>query len=252
MKGIVWGLFKWFHGFSELNFCPSHDTWQVLESKGIENLRIWSRGIDTSAFNPNYKNLNIRADLNAEDKTIFLYVGRLAPEKDLDILMESIDIVNSSHVDKVQFILVGDGPYAQQMKEHSFDNVEFTGYLKGRELSAMYASSDVFVFPSSTETFGNVVLEAMASGLPVIAVNSGGVKENVIHNFNGLMCPPRDAISLATAIIKLAEEKQFIESLTANAREHVATKSWSYVFDQLVSDYCSVLAKTRSKLSQTA
>lgn len=252
LEGIVWGLFKWFHGFSKLNLCPSHDTWQVLESKGIENLRIWSRGIDLSTFNPNYRSLSVRYHLNAEDKLIFLYVGRLAPEKDLDILMESIGIVNSTHADKIQFVFVGDGPYAQEMKEHSYNNVEFTGYLKGRELSTLYASSDVFVFPSSTETFGNVVLEAMASGLPVIAVNSGGVKENVINNYNGLMCPPRDAFCLAEAIIKLAEEKQFIESLTANAIAHVATKSWYSIFDQLVSDYRSVIEKSQTKLSQTA
>ena len=252
LEGVVWGLFKWFHGFSELNFCPSHDTLQVLEDKGIENLRIWSRGIDTSTFSPNYKDMNIRYRLKAEDKIIFLYVGRLAAEKDLDILMESIGIVNFSHSDKVQFVFVGDGPYAKQMKERSFDNVKFTGYLKGRELSAMYASCDVFVFPSGTETFGNVVLEAMASGLPVIAVNSGGVKDNVKNGYNGLMCPPRDATSLAGAIIKLAEDKQFIESLAANAREHAATKSWSYIFDQLVSDYSSVLENSQTKLSQTA
>ncbi|KJS90102.1 glycosyltransferase, partial [Desulfosporosinus sp. BICA1-9] len=101
-------------------------------------------------------------------------------------------------------------------------------------------------------TFGNVVLEAMASGLPVIAVNSGGVKDNVKNGYNGLMCPPRDATSLAGAIIKLAEDKQFIESLAANAREHAATKSWSYIFDQLVSDYSSVLENSQTKLSQTA
>jgi len=252
LEGIVWGLFKWFHGFSELNFCPSYDTWEVLKSKGIENLRIWSRGIDTSTFSPNYRSMNIRYHLNAEDKIIFLYVGRLAAEKDLDILMESIDIVNSSHADKVQFVFVGDGPYAKQMKEHSNDNVVFTGYLKGPELSTIYASSDVFVFPSSTETFGNVVLEAMTSELPVIAVNSGGVKDNVINDYNGLMCPPRNAISLAEAIIKLAESKQLIESLATNAREHAGTKSWSYIFDQLVRDYSSVLEKNQTKLSQTA
>jgi len=252
LEGVVWGLFKWFHGFSELNFCPSHDTWEVLKSKGIENLRIWSRGIDTSTFSPNYKDRNIRYRLKAEDKIIFLYVGRLAAEKDLDIIMESIGIVNSSHADKVQFVFVGDGPYAKQMKERSYDNVVFTGYLKGQELSAIYASSDVFVFPSGTETFGNVVLEAMASGLPVIAVNSGGVKDNVINGHNGLMCPPRNVSGLADAIIKMAEDKQFIESLGTNAREHAATKSWSHIFDQLVSDYSSVLEKSQTKMSQIA
>ena len=252
LEEIIWGFLKWFHGFSKLNLCPSQDTLKVLESKGIENLRIWSRGIDRDKFNPNQRSLNIRYRLKAEDKIIFLYVGRMAAEKDLDILLDSIDIVNSNYADKAQFVFVGDGPYAKSIKERSYDNVVFTGYLKDQELSAIYASSDVFIFPSSTETFGNVVLEAMASGLPVIAVNSGGVKENVFNDYNGLMCTPRDTVSFAKAIIRLIEDTQLRESLAANAREHSAMKSWSRIFDQLVTDYGTVLEKNSNKFSETA
>lgn len=252
LEGVVWGLFKWFHGFSEINFCPSQDTLEVLQSKGLKNLKIWSRGIDTGNFNPNLRSMRIRYSLKAEDKLIFLYVGRLAAEKDLDILLESINIVNSSHAEKVQFVFVGDGPYANQLKDRSYENVVFTGYLKGMDLSAMYASSDVFAFPSSTETFGNVVLEAMASGLPVIAVNSGGVKDNVFHEYNGLMCRPRDTSSFAQSIIRLIEDKQLIQTLGAHAREHAATRSWDSVFGQLVSDYQSVVENNQNKLSKIA
>ncbi len=252
LEEIIWGFFKWFHGFSKLNFCPSQDTMQVLKSKGIDNLRIWSRGIDIAKFNPNLRNLDIRYRLGAENKLIFLYVGRMAAEKDLDILMESIDVVNSDYADKVQFVFVGDGPYAKSVKECPHDNVVFTGYLKGRELSEIYASSDVFVFPSSTETFGNVVLEAMASGLPVITVNSGGVKESVVNEYNGLMCIPRDSGSFTKAIVRLIEDKKLKETLSTNAREYSTTKSWNRIFDQLLFDYYSVLEKGSGQLSITA
>lgn len=252
LEDIIWGFFKWFHGFSKLNLCPSQDTLKVLEAKGIENLSIWSRGIDRDKFNPNQRSLNLRYRLEANDKIVFLYVGRMAAEKDLDILLDSIDIVNSRYGDKAQFVFVGDGPYAKSIKERSYDNVVFTGYLKNKELSEMYASADVFVFPSSTETFGNVVLEAMASGLPVIAVNSGGVKENVFNDYNGLMCTPRDTESFAKAIIRLIEDQQLKETLAANAREHSAVKSWSRIFDQLVLDYSLVQEKSSNRFSKTA
>ncbi len=252
LEGFVWGLFRWFHGFSQINFCPSQDTLQVLAGKGLKNLRIWSRGIDTLRFSPDLRSWDVRKRLKAEDKLIFLYVGRLAAEKDLDIFMESIEIVNSSCAEKVQFVFVGDGPYAALMKERARENVVFTGYLKGRELATMYASCDAFAFPSSTETFGNVVLEAMASGLPVIAVNSGGVKDNVLHEYNGLMCPPRDANSFAQAIIRLAENQQLIRTLAANAREHAATQSWSRIFDQLLLDYQSVIETSQREAQEIA
>jgi glycosyltransferase involved in cell wall biosynthesis len=252
LENLVWGFFKWFHGFSRLNLCPSQDTLEILESKGLESLRIWSRGVDRDKFNPNQRKPDIRYRLKAKDKLIFLYVGRMAAEKDLDILLDSINVVNSNYAEQAQFVFVGDGPYAKSIKERSYANVILTGYLKDRELSAMYASSDVFVFPSSTETFGNVVLEAMASGLPVIAVNSGGVKENVFHDYNGLMCAPRDTEGFAKAIIRLIEDKQLQMTLAANALEHSASKSWSRIFDQLLIDYGEVLEKSSNQFSKTA
>jgi glycosyltransferase involved in cell wall biosynthesis len=120
--------------------------------------------------------------------------------------------------------------------------------MQGQELSALYASCDAFVFPSSTETFGNVVLEAMASGLPVITVNSGGVIDNVFDGQNGLLCEARDAVSLAAGITKLADDSRLREILASNAQAHAATKSWSSIFDQLVRDYDFVLEKNRANL----
>ncbi|OGO80582.1 MAG: glycosyl transferase family 1, partial [Clostridiales bacterium GWC2_40_7] len=181
----LWNYFKWFHRLSAINFCPSVDTLKTLESKGIENLKIWSRGIDTDRFNPICRDEILRQKLGAGERKIFLYVGRLAIEKDLDILMLSIDKINNIYPGKAQFVLTGDGPHAGSLKDAAPENVVFPGYLRGKELAAMYASCDAFVFPSSTETFGNVILEAMASGLPVITVDSGGVKDSMLHNYNG-------------------------------------------------------------------
>ncbi len=248
----VWGLFKWFHGFGTINFCPSQDTLQVLASKGIENLSIWARGVDTEKYNPSRRSPAVREQLKSKNKISFLYVGRLAAEKDLDILMNAIDRVNSCYAGQVQFVFVGDGPLAKSMKDRAQDNVVFTGYLRNEELSAVYASCDVFVFPSSTETFGNVVLEAMASGLPVIAVNAGGVKDNVFHEYNGLICVPRDADSLAEAIVQVAKDKKLRDTLTANALSYAEMKSWNKIFDQLVASYAKVLQQAKLNVTKTA
>lgn len=175
----LWNFFKWFHGFSAVNFCPSEETLKTLKSKGIENLKIWSKGIEMEKFNPLHRDELLRLSRGDEKRKNFLYVGRLVAEKDLDIFMQSIDKINRIHPGKARFVLVGDGLHTKSLMHMATENVLFPGYLKGRELAAMYASCDAFVFPSSTETFGNVVLEAMASDLPVITVDSGGVKESI-------------------------------------------------------------------------
>lgn len=252
IEDIIWNYFRWFHSFCRINFCPSQDTMETLSNKGIENLKIWSRGIDTNTFNPFYRDLNLRKKLNSRDKISFLYAGRLAAEKDLDILSQSIKNIVNIYPGRARFILVGDGPLACSLRDNLGEDVIFTGYLKGRELSAMYASADVFVFPSSTETLGNVVLEAMASGLPVVAVNSGGVKENVIHNYNGILCKPRDVESFTCGISEFLNNTALISSIGANARQYTLTKTWNKIFDKLISDYYSAFETKADKLIKTA
>jgi glycosyltransferase involved in cell wall biosynthesis len=237
LNNLIWSFFKWFHNSCSINFCPSLDTSQMLKSKGIKNVKLWSRGIDTDIFNPTRRSEDLRNSFNAEGKITFLYVGRLAPEKDLDILMESIRQINYLYPDKAQFVIAGDGPSAAQLRRSAPGNVIFTGYLKGEKLSSLYASCDVFAFPSSTETFGNVVLEAMASGLPVVAVNSGGVKDSIINGYNGFLCNPRDTKNFTDAVSRFIDDKTLINKMSSNAREYTIKKSWNSIYDQLVSDY---------------
>jgi glycosyltransferase involved in cell wall biosynthesis len=241
----IWNYFRWFHNFCEINFCPSTDTMKELDDKGFKNTRIWSRGIDIEKFNPVFKNTSIREKFDALDKMIFLYVGRVAAEKDLDILLECMNEINALHPGKACFIITGDGPYAGHMKKNSPANTHFTGYLKGVELAEIYASSDVFAFPSSTETFGNVVLEAMASGLPVIAANEGGVTDSIRHGFNGFLCEARNALDFTKAMERFINNPYLIESMGAAAREHILNKSWDNIFDGLMGDYQEIISKVQ-------
>lgn len=252
LEDTIWGFFKWFHNFSQVNFCPSKDTFEVLKQKGIRNLKIWSRGVDTEKYNPIHKNESLRKELGLGSEKLFLYVGRVSAEKDLDILMESIKRIYNTYPGKASFIITGDGPLLSDLKASAPKNVVFTGYRGGNDLASLYASCDAFVFPSSTETFGNVVLEALASGLPVIGVNSGGVKDSIKHNHNGILCAPRDIESFSNGILRLIEEDSLLSSLSYNAREYTLKKSWDHIFKTLISDYEEVLLQNTVQINKLA
>lgn len=236
----LWAFFKIFHNQFITNFCPSQDTLNSLANHGIENLAIWSRGIDTQTFSPLKRSAYFYDQFRrrSHDKKIkCLYAGRIALEKDLDILFESIQLVNQTHQQQVEFFIVGDGPERLRLQESAPDNVYFTGFLSGNQLTAAYASADLFTFASSTETLGNVVLEAMASALPVIAVSAGGILDNVVSDYNGILCPPRDAQSFSQAIVGLVDDPAKRQQLAKQALDSVQTKTWDYVFKQLFADY---------------
>lgn len=237
LEDAVWNYFRWFHNFCSINFCPSTDTVRLLDEKGVMNLRIWSRGIDTDKFDPALRNDDFRGRFDAGDKMLFLYVGRVAAEKDLDILLECMNNINSFYPGKASFVITGDGPYLAHMKKNSPPNACFTGYLKGRELAEAYASADVFLFPSSTETFGNVVLEAMASGLPVIVADAGGVKDSVRDDDDGFLCQARSVIGFTQAMEKFIKDPGLAASMGARARQHTLSKSWDNIFAGLLGDY---------------
>lgn len=244
----VWKYMRWFHNQCLINYCPSQATLKLLEKKKIRNLDIWGRGIDTVLFNPQKRDFMYRDHVGAAGKTLLLYVGRIAPEKDLDILMESLRTLNAANRE-VHLVITGDGPQADVLKREAPPNVTFTGYLHGEDLAAVYASCDIFVFPSTTETYGNVVLEAMASGLPVVGAYSGGVKENLINRFNGLTCRPRNAGDMAAAVMELIENEGLRKSLASQARSYSLTKSWENVFNRLIEGYFQALASRKKLIS---
>lgn len=236
----LWAFFKNFHNQFITNFCPSQDTLATLSKQGIGNLAIWSRGIDTQTFSPLKRNAYFYDQFRrrrGHKKIKCLYTGRVALEKDLDILLESIAIVNQDHQQQVEFFIVGDGPERKHLQENAPNNVYFTGFLSGSQLTAAYASADIFTFPSSTETLGNVVLEAMASGLPIIAVSAGGILDNVVSGYNGLLSAPRDVDAFSRSLITLIDDCDKREQLAKQALESVQTKTWNYVFKQLFTDY---------------
>ena len=245
----AWKYLRWFHNRCLINYCPSESSMRLLEGKGIKNLDIWGRGVDNTFFSPEKRRLSFRTRAEvARNGTLLLYVGRLAPEKELDILIGAYCILRKEYRD-INLVITGGGPMAAKLMREAPSEVIFTGYLDGEELAAAYASSDIFVFPSTTETYGNVLLEAMSSGLPVVAPNSGGVMENLVHRYNGLACRPHSVGDMAEAVVLLKENPGLRRTLAEQARAHALTRSWDSVFDRLAEGYYGVVSESARKCS---
>ncbi|MFV0413564.1 MAG: nucleotide sugar dehydrogenase, partial [Oscillospiraceae bacterium] len=242
LNKAIWGYLKWFHGFAEMNLCPSEHTLNELAERGFSGLGVWSRGVDAECFHPGRRSEAVRAALGGAGKTIYLYVGRIAAEKGLDTLAESIRSLNAAHQNETLFVFTGEGPYLSEMARMEIPNAVFTGAKYGEELAEIYASSDVFVFPSGTETFGNVMLEAMACGLPGICVNSGGVTDFTTHGQNALVCQYRSTAALAEAMEQMLNPA-LRSHIRLGALQTAGQRSWDAIFERLVAQYSAAVRK---------
>ena len=243
LKQVIWNYMKWFHTQNELTLCPSIAAQKLLHNNDIHNTKIFSRGIDFKNFHPMYRSHPLRDHFGISDKITFLYVGRVSYEKDLDTLSESYEIIRKKYHNQVSMIITGDGPYLKKCKQMFPADTIFTGFLKGKDLSQIYASCDIFVCPSSTETFGNVILEAMASGLPVIGADAGGVGEIIQNEVTGLKFSERNAEALAKCMSELVEDLDLRDYLSLNGREFATNRSWNKIFDGLIDIYHEIIAK---------
>jgi glycosyltransferase involved in cell wall biosynthesis len=232
-----WKYFKWFHNKCDRNFCPSKATVNLLKEQGFANPAIWERGIETDRYSPSYRSTELRKSMGIDNKIVFSYVGRVSPEKDLHLFIKTAKRLNEKYMDKVHFLMVGDGPSLKDLKDSAPSNVTFTGFLRGEELSRIYASSDVFLFTSPTETLGFVILEAMASGLAIVSCNSGGITDNLINGYNGLACHEKNEDEFYLASEKLINDEILRLTLAKNAREYALNKSWNNTFDKLLENY---------------
>lgn len=199
---------------------PSRSMCERVEQFNVytDRIHLLQRGVETSRFKPTAYDGNMwrRYGLNGDPK--LLYVGRISKEKGLDMLIDAYQQVKSRSV-RAELVLVGDGPYRAELADKTVDpNVHFLGYQTGEELTKLYASADVFVFPSATDTFGNVVLEAQASGLPAVVVNRGGPANQVISDLNGFVVGVDDSERMAEAIARLVLDEELRQAMGAAAR----------------------------------
>ena len=246
---VRWGLricyrplvrfFRWMHNRADLNLCPSTVTQRELLAHGYRRVQVWTRGVDSHLFDPRHRDAHWRQRLTGgeADKPLLLYVGRLSPEKRVDWLVPVLDALPDARL-----AVVGDGPARPQL-ERQFGRraVHFTGYLSGTDLAAAYASADVFVFPAANETLGNVVLEAMASGLPVVAARSGGLLDHVIDGETGYLFEAESQDGLVQAVRRLVENPARAHALGMSGRARILHQSWEQVLDGLIAQYTTLI-----------
>ncbi|WP_445489235.1 glycosyltransferase family 4 protein [Niallia sp. 03133] len=242
---LLWKYLKWFHHSTERIFVPSKETLEKLQSQGFDSLKIWGRGIDCQQFKP-IKNARdyIKNKYHIKEKYILLYVGRLAPEKDLKTLSAIIEKMPVKINQNIHWLMAGDGPNMKEWKEKSIaqKNITMTGYIRGEELARIYAGADLFVYPSYTETFGNVVLESLACGTPAIVADEGGVAEIVEDNKTGIICKKENADDFIHAINYFLINDEERLKMGMEARTYALTKSWDFILDCLLVDYREIIA----------
>jgi phosphatidylinositol alpha 1,6-mannosyltransferase len=183
----MWRYIRWLYSQCDAVIVPSKTTLRELEFAGVPNLVHIPHGVNTEGFSPKHRSVEWRRSIGADGRLILAFAGRLVWEKNLMALVEASKLIQDK--DAVKFVFIGDGPALSKMKE-LMPEAHFTGFLKDEQLRVAYASSDIFVFPSLTETFGNVTVEAMASGLPALCARAGGACDFVQSGVNGLLVDP--------------------------------------------------------------
>ena len=247
LEPLLWELLKAAHNQAILNLCTSTAMVSELSEKGIQHTALWQRGVDTDVFRPDLRCDAMRRRLLGkydDQGALLIYVGRLSAEKQIERIKPVLEALP-----KTRLALVGDGPHRQQL-EKTFENTAttFVGYLCGEELASAYASGDAFLFPSSTETLGLVLLEAMAAGCPVVGANRGGIPDIITDEKNGCLYDPdgtdQGAKSLINATNKLLGNDLERQTMRKAAREEAERWGWSSATEQLRGYYRQVLEKS--------
>ena len=212
------------HNRAKINLCTSEAAMDYLLEEGIKRVRLWPQGVDARRFHPDNASKRWRERLSGghPSERVLLYVGRLAPEKGIERLKTILERVPGTRL-----AIVGDGPARRDLeREFARTPTVFTGVLQGEDLAAAYASADAFLFPSTTDTLGLAMIEALASGLPIVAASSGASREVVSEGENGLLYEADSALSLVAAVSRLFSEDGLHQALARRARKSVEWRDW--------------------------
>jgi glycosyltransferase involved in cell wall biosynthesis len=232
----VWAYRRMLHNACDATLCPSPSTARELRGQGFERVDLWPRGVDATLFHPARRSLAWRRSITGDERRpIALSVGRLSHEKNLGVLIEAWNALQGRDA---HLVIVGDGPARGDLERTlAGPTVTFTGYLRGEALAEVYASADLFVFPSLTETFGQVALEAMASGLAVLGFDADGVRDLVRDGETGLLAPCGEQATFTRMFSLLLDEPQLRARMGLRARAAAEQRTWEGVMDGLLDDY---------------
>jgi len=246
-----WGLLRRFHNAGLRTYVPSRLCMDRLQGLGFTNLELWERGLDAESFSPRFRSPEERLRWAKDDELLCLYAGRLVADKDLRVLAGALEQARKQGL-KLRCVFAGDGPLRAELQAR-LPQDHFPGFVRGEALARLYASSDLFVFPSPNETFGNVVLEAMASGLPVLAVDAGGPVDLVDQGRSGVLVRPGDVQAFAAALLSLGRDPGKRRSMGAHSLSRAQRYHWRSVHGRLIASYERLLrAPKPARVLQTA
>lgn len=247
LEEVGWSYLRWFHNSGARTFCPTRAIAGDLTAHGFHDVRVWGRGVDRDRFSPTRRSEELRAALGVVPGGALVgYIGRIAKEKGLDVVVEAAERACALSSRPLHFVIAGDGPYLNELRERAAEAgapITFTGPLAGDMLTAMYASLDVFVFPSVTDTFGNVLLEAAASGVSIVAAEAAPTRELVGEA--AALLREDDTLAWSATIAALANDDVSRARRAAAALEIAAAHSWNEIFDNLFAEYRAVTELAR-------
>lgn len=235
VEDTMWRYMVWFHEQLDQVYVPSAATGDELKEHGLSagKVRVYPRGVDTEQFHPGLRDEDYLRSHAVGEGPVLLYVGRVSREKNLPLLVEAYRAL-LQHDASLQLLVVGDGPYRAEMEaELQGTPAAFTGYLASAEVARLMATANLFVFPSTTDTFGNVVLEAQACGLPVVVSNVGGPCENLVNGETGLILRENSAVAWTAALQVLLQDAERLRRMGAAARRYAEERSFDAAFVEL-------------------
>jgi phosphatidylinositol alpha 1,6-mannosyltransferase len=237
LEGGVWSYLRWFYRRCRHVYVPSKSMEEVLRTHGIDgNLRLWPRGVDSARFNPSKRSREWRETRGISESDVAVtFVSRLVAEKGLSVVADVFTGLADRGIAH-RAVIVGDGPERKHLQS-VLPGAIFEGHRTGDELAEAYASSDIFLFPSETETFGNVTLEALSSGLPVVVADATGSRSLVTDGVNGFLAPPRNSAVFLDRVERLISDSQLRRETANAARESAESYDWSTVLNQIVGYY---------------
>jgi glycosyltransferase involved in cell wall biosynthesis len=232
-----WAYLRWFYRHAHKVLAPTRQYERHLHERGVWHTGIWTRGVNASEFSPSFRSEAFRAQYGVgADDVLVTYVGRLAPEKNIDVLLNAWELLGERRRG-AKLLLTGEGLADEEVRRRNLADVFRLGHQHGVALGTAYASADVYAFASVTETFGNSLLEAMASSLPSVVAASGGVLEFAEDGKNSLLAKPNSAEHFADQLARLIADATLRRTLGAGAMATAAARHWDSIFDTLVDDY---------------
>ena len=242
----AWKYLTWFYNNCNIVLAPNESVRLKLADYNIRNIEIWSRGVDKELFDPSRRSQKLRSAWNAADRSVIVYAGRFVLYKDIEVVMRVYDrFMQGEYADMVRFVMIGSGPEEEEMRRRMPEAV-FTGYLRGEELPEAYASGDIFLFPSTTEAFCNVALEALASGLPVVVSDAGGCRDIVDRSAGGFVVHEGTVCDFYDKCLELLGDSLRYRELKTSGLAYAETQSWSSVNNLVIDRYRDMVDRSKS------